>query len=334
MNKPATFVRVCGTLGIILATTVSDGARAAEDPANYPSHAIRMVVPFAPGGASDFVARVLQPRLSALIGHQVVVENRAGAAGNIGMDAAARAQPDGYTIFLGNVGTISINPTLFRDLRVKPEKDFDPVSLVADTPGILIANMKFPPNTVKEFVDYAKQNPGKVNFASPGSGSLNRLEMELFRKNIGLDMVHIPFKGGAGPAVTDLLGGHVEVMFTTISSAISHVKAGKLKAYAVTTRERVPSLPDVPTMIEAGYSNHVTSSWQGILVPAKTPKAIIDKLYSAVTKAVEDPDIRSRMLEGGVLAVSSKSPEEFAAYILTESKRWGDAVKETGAQPD
>jgi len=203
-------------LAVLLAAVLATSLAAAPTQAQgaYPNQPIRVVVPFAPGGASDFVARLIQPGMSQFLGQQIVIENRAGAAGNVGMDVAARAAPDGYTIFLGNVGTISINPSLFPDITVKPEKDFIPVSIVADTPGILIANPKFPPNNAKELVDYAKARQGKINFASPGSGSLNRLEMEIFRMNAGLDMNHVPYKGGAGPAVTDIIGGHVELMFT------------------------------------------------------------------------------------------------------------------------
>src|SRR5262245_17275910 len=225
---------------------------AAQDAAKYPTQPIRVIVPFAPGGASDFVARLIQPGMTQFLGQQVVVENRAGAAGNVGMDVAARAAPDGYTIFLGNVGTISINPSMFPDLTVKPEKDFIPVSIVADTPGLMIANPNFPPKSAKEMVDYVKARPGKVNFASPGSGSLNRLEMETFALNSGLEMTHIPYKGGAGPAVADVMGGHVEVMFSTISSAINHVREGRLKALGVTTKGRVPSLPNVASLVEQG----------------------------------------------------------------------------------
>jgi tripartite-type tricarboxylate transporter receptor subunit TctC len=320
--------------GTALAASWSLAAQA-QGAGNYPNQPIRMIVPFAPGGASDFAARLLQPGMSQFLGQQIVVDNRAGAAGNVGMDVAARAAPDGYTVFLGNVGTISINPTLFEgSLTLKPEKDFAPVTLVAETPGLLIANEKFPPNSVKEFVDYVKKNPGKVNYASPGSGSLNRLEMEVFRKAAGLDMTHIPYKGGAGPATADVMGGHVEVMFVTISSAISFVKAGRLKAYAVTTRERVPSLPDVPTMIESGYPESVSSSWQGLLVPAGTPRPIIDKLYAAVTQAMTDKTVRDRMSEAGVFPITSKSPEDFKAYLDAENAKWSRVVKETGAQPD
>jgi tripartite-type tricarboxylate transporter receptor subunit TctC len=301
---------------------------------DWPKQPIRMIVPFAPGGASDFAARLLQPKLSELLGQQIVVENRAGGAGNVGLDVAARAAPDGYTIFLGNVGTVSINPSLFPDLRVKPQTDFIPISIVADTPGILIANPSFPPNNAKEFVEYVKKNPGKVNFASPGTGSLNRLEMELFKANAGLDMNHIPYKGGAGPAVADVMGGHVETMFVTISSAINHVKGGKLKALGVSTKARVPGLPDVPTMVEQGFPENVSSSWQGILVPAGTPKPVVDKLHAAIVEAMKDPTIRSRIEQAGVIPVSSATPEEFADYIAKDSAKWDRVIKATGAKPD
>ena len=327
---------IAAVLGGVAVSTGWLGPAHAQGAGNYPNQPIRMVVPFAPGGASDFAARLLQPGMSQHLGQQVVVENRAGAAGNVGMDVAARAAPDGYTIFLGNVGTISINPSLFgKELTVRPEKDFAPVTLVAETPGLMIANPKFPPNSVKELVDYVKKNPGKVNYASPGSGSLNRLEFELFRKAAGgLDMTHIPYKGGAGPATADIIGGHVEVMFVTISSAINHVKGGRLKALAVTTKERVPSLPDVPTMLELGFPDNVSSSWQGVLVPAGTPRPVIDKIFAAVQHAMSDQKVRERMTEAGVFPVTSKSPEEFKTYLDAEAAKWSKVVKDTGAQPD
>ncbi len=323
-------------LGALLAAALTAGlaAVAAQAQGAYPNQPIRIVVPFAPGGASDFVARLIQPGLSQALGQQIVIENRAGAAGNVGMDVAARAAPDGYTIFLGNVGTISINPSLFPDITVKPEKDFIPVSIVADTPGILIANPKFPPNNAKELVTYAKANQGKINFASPGSGSLNRLEMEIFRLNAGLDMNHVPYKGGAGPAVTDIIGGHVELMFTTISSAIQHVKGGRLKALGVTTKERVPALPDVPTMLEQGFPANVSSSWQGVLVPAGTPRPVVEKIHAALVRAVSDDTVKGRMADAGVIATTNKSPEEFKAYLEADAKKWSDVIKKTGAKPE
>jgi len=327
-----TATKIVGAL--FAAATAGLAAVGAQAQGAYPNQPIRIVVPFAPGGASDFVARLIQPGLSQALGQQIVIENRAGAAGNVGMDVAARAAPDGYTIYLGNVGTISINPSLFPDLTVKPEKDFIPVSIVADTPGILIANPKFPPNNAKELVTYAKANQGKINFASPGSGSLNRLEMEIFRLNAGLDMNHVPYKGGAGPAVTDIIGGHVELMFTTISSAIQHVKGGRLKALGVTTKERVPALPDVPTMLEQGFPANVSSSWQGVLVPAGTPRPVVEKIHAALVRAVSDDTVKGRMADAGVIATTNKSPEEFKAYLEADAKKWSDVIKKTGAKPE
>ena len=223
---------------------------------------------------------------------------------------------------------------MFSDLTVNPAKDFIPVSIVADTPGILIANPSFPPNNAKEMVEYVKKNPGKVNFASPGSGSLNRLEMETFARNAGLEMTHVPYKGGAGPAVADVMGGHVEVMFSTISSAINHVRGGRLKALGVTSKERIPSVPDVPTLTEQGFPGNQSSSWQGILVPAGTPRPIVEKLHAAILKAVANPDVQKRMDESGSAAVSSASPEEFKAYITADSAKWAEVIKVTGAKPE
>lgn len=316
-------------LAVGLATPLPASAQS-----DYPNKPITLIVPFAPGGASDFAARLLQPRLSDILGQQIVIENRDGAAGNVGMDFAARAKPDGYTLFLGNVGTVSINPSLFSSLRVKPLQDFIPISIVADTPGLLIANPQFPPNNVKELVEYVKARPGQVNFASPGTGSVNRLEMEAFRREAGLDMNHVPYKGGAGPATADVMGGHVSLMFVTISSGINHVKGGRLKALGVSTKERVPQLPDVATMTEQGFPKSVSSSWQGILAPAGTPQPIIDKLHAAIVEAMKDPTIKARMAEAGVSAVSSPSPADFKAYIQADADKWGAVIKDIGAKAD
>jgi tripartite-type tricarboxylate transporter receptor subunit TctC len=325
---------MAGGLLCLLALFGAAEAGAAEDPANYPTKPIRVIVPFSPGGASDFAIRLLQNELSQSLGQQVVIDNRPGAAGNIGMELAARAAPDGYTLFFGNVGTVSINPHFFPDLTVAPDRDFEPVSLAAETPGILVASAKFPPNSVKEMIAYVKARPGQINFASGGISTLNRLEMELFRRTAGLEMTHVPYKGGAGQAVGDLLGGHVDVMFVTISSAAEHVKSGALKAFAVTTRNRVASLPDVPTMLELGYPENVSSSWQGLFAVAGTPQPIVAKLHAAVVQAMADPKVRKLMIEGGMLPTTSQSPEAFKTYLAAESAKWKRVVKETGAKPE
>jgi tripartite-type tricarboxylate transporter receptor subunit TctC len=322
---------IATVLSIVAATIASAEA---QDASSYPNQPVKVIVPFAPGGASDFAARVIQPKLGAVLGQQIIIENRAGAAGNVGMDVAARAAPDGYTLYLGNIGTVALNPHVFKDLRVKPLQDFIPVSILADMPSLLVANPKFAPSTVKELIDYAKANPGKVNFASPGSGSMDRLEMEFLRKRAGIDMTHVPYKGGAGPAAADVVGGHVEIMFGTIASTMPHVKGGRLKALAVTSTQRVAAIPDVPTIGEAGFPDAVASSWQGILVPTGTPKPIVDKLHAAIVQTMADPDIVKRYEEIGAKAVSSKSPEEFLAYIRDDGKKWEIIIKETNATPD
>ena len=300
----------------------------------YPNRPIRMIVPFAPGGASDFVARIITPKLSELLGAQIVVENRPGASGNIAMEAAARAPADGYTIFLGNIGTIAINPAIFPNLAVNPAQDFAAISLVADVPSILVANPDVPVSSVAELVTLAKAKPGEFNFASPGSSTLNRLEMEQFMRLAKLKLVHIPYKGGAGPAVMGLLGGETQVMFVTLSSAISFVQAGKLKPLGITTTKRIDALPQVPTLAEAGYPEMVSSSWQGVFVPAGTPRPIVDKLHAALLTALASPEIRQRFAGGGVNVVSSRTPEEFMYFIGSEIARWGKVAKESGATID
>src|SRR5436190_1408325 len=239
-----------------------------------------MIIPFAPGGASDFVGRIMQPKMGELLGQPIVVENKPGAAGNIGAEAAAKSTPDGYTMFLGNVGSIAINPGVYPKLSIAPTKDFIAVGQVVDVPSILILHPAMPVATVKELVEYAKANQGKLNYASPGSGSLDRLEMELFRKMNGLDMVHVPYKGGAGPATAGLMGGETHLMFATAASAMPGIKAGRLKPLAVTSTQRIESLPNVPTVQEEGYPDLAASSWQGIFVPAGTPREVVDKLFS------------------------------------------------------
>src|SRR5438094_9905513 len=233
----------------------------------YTSRPIRMRLPFAPGVASDFVGRLMQPRLGELLGQPIVVENRAGASGNIGVEAAARSAPDGYTLFLGNIGTIAVNPAVFTMLPVNPLADLAAVTQVVDVPSVLVANGAFSAGSVKELVALAKASPGKLNYGSPVRGSGDRLEMELLRIAEGLDMVHVPYKGGAGPAVAGLMGGETHVMFTTAASAIGQVRGGKLKLLAVTSPRRMEQAPSAPTMVESGYPDFVTGPWAGVFVP-------------------------------------------------------------------
>jgi len=300
----------------------------------WPAKPVRMIVPFAPGGASDFVARMLAPKLGDALGQQVIVENKPGASGNIGMEFAAKSAPDGYTVYLGNIGTIAINPAVFQGLAIDPQKDFIAVSLVAETPSILVTHPSVAAATAADLVKLAKARPGELNYGSPGSSTLNRLEMERFMHANGIRIVHVPYKGGAGPAVTGLIGGDTQVMFITLSSALGFVNAGRLKALGITTVKRIDALPQVPTMAEQGFGDMVSSSWQGVFVPAGTPRAIVDKLHAALLDVLSAPDLQKRFEAGGAYVVTSRTPEEFAAYVAAEGQRWGRVAKESGATID
>jgi tripartite-type tricarboxylate transporter receptor subunit TctC len=302
--------------------------------AQYPQKPVRMIIPFAPGGASDFVGRIMQPKLNELLGQPIVVENKPGAAGNIGAEAAAKSAPDGYTIFLGNVGSVAINPGVYPKLSIAPTKDFIAVNQVVDVPSALIVHPTLPVSSIREIVEYAKANPGKLNYASPGSGSLDRLEMELLRKLEKLDMVHVPYKGGAGPATAGLMGGETHLMFATAASAMPGIKAGRLKPIAVTSAKRIEQIPNVPTVHEAGYPDLAASSWQGIFVPAGTSREIVDKLFSVTQQVMKDPEVISRLKNGGAEAITSESPAAFAKYVAAETERWARIAREAGATPD
>ena len=302
----------------------------------YPDRPIRIIVPFAPGGSSDFVARILAPPLAEALGQAVVIENRAGAAGNVGMEAAARAAPDGYTVFLGNIGTLAINPAVFaRTLRLDPQKEFAPIGLVATAPDVLVVRPELPVRTVAEFVTYARANPGKLNYGTPGAGSVNRLEMELLREAAGgLDMVHVPYVGGAGQAVTAAISGDVQCMFVTMPSVIGQVQAGRLRALAVTISGRVPALPEVPTMQEAGFPGFVAGSWQGLVMPTGTPAAIISRWATMAREVMGRPEVQQRLRASGTEPEISASPAEFASYIEAETRRWGAVVRRVNATAD
>lgn len=301
---------------------------------DYPSRPIQIIVPFAPGGATDIAARLLQPGLEQALGQQLVIENKSGAAGNIGMELAARAAPDGYMLFFGNIGTVAINPTFYPNLKVKPERDFVPISRVSDTPGIFIARPDFPASSLKEMAAYVKAHAGKVNYAAAGISTLNTLEMMQFEKLAGLKMTQVPYKGGAGPAIVDLMGGHVDLMCVTYSAAAPYVQARKLKAFAVTTEKRLDSMPNVPTVAELGFPESVSSSWQGLFAVAGTPKPIVEKLHAAAARALADPKVREHMVAAGMLPNPSASPEEFTAYIAAETAKWSKIVQDVGAKPE
>ena len=272
----------------------------------------------------------MQPRLGEELGQQVVIDNRAGAAGNIGVEVAARANPDGYTLLLGNIGTMAINPSLYLKFPIKPVNDLIGITQVVDVPGSLVVHPSLPVNNVKELVDYAKANQGKLNFGSPGTGSANQLEMEFFMRATGIKMTHIPYKGGAGPAAIALLGNEVQLMFVTLSSSITFVKQGRLRALGVVAPKRIAAVPDVPTMVENGFPTMTIGSWQGVFVPKGAPRDVVKQLYAAVIKTMDDATVKKRLGDGGVEVVVSKSPEAFGAFVKAENERWAKVIKEAG----
>ena len=303
------------------------GAAYAQD---YPTKPVRLVVPFAPGGASDLVARIISPGVIKELGQQVVVDNRGGASGNIGVEVVARAAADGYTVLLGNIGTMAINPSLFPKFQVKPMRDLIAVTQVVDVPTALVVHSSVPVKTVKEFIEYAKGRPGKLNFGTAGAGSNGRLEMEIFMRQAGIELVHVPYKGGAGAAAIALLSGEVQCSFQTLSSVMAHVNAGKLRVLGVAAAKRVGALPDVPIMSEAGFASMKSGSWQGIYVPAGTPRPIVDKLFAAFTKVLGDAEVTKRLNDNGAEVVTSTSPEEFAGFMKAENEKWGQVLKQVG----
>ncbi len=304
---------------------------AAQAPA-YPTKAIRLVVPFPPGGATDILARNVAQKLSETWGQSVVVDNRPGAGGNIGSELVAKAAPDGYTLEMGTVGTHAINASLYSKMPYDHVKDFAPIILVAGVPNVLVVNPSLPVNSVQELIAYAKANPGKLNFASSGPGTSIHLSGELFKVMAGVQMTHVPYKGSA-PALQDLLGGQVQLMFDNLPPSLPQIKGGKLRALAVTSLTRAPALPDVPTIAESGLPGFEASSWFGILAPAGTPPAIIAKVNAEVAKWLASPEGKEKLVAIGANAAGG-SPEDFARHIQVETAKWAKVVKESGAKVD
>jgi tripartite-type tricarboxylate transporter receptor subunit TctC len=306
-------------------------AAAAAQAQDYPTRPVRMVVPFGPGGASDFIARILQPKFADALGQQIVIDNRSGADGRIGVEVAARAGADGHTVLLGNVGSTAINPAVYPSFPVKPLKDFIPITLVSDVPGALAIHPSIPGTTIKEFIAYAKTRPGQLNYGSTGSSSAQRLAFEFFQSKAGIRLQHIPYKGGAGASTIALLANEVSATMLTTASFLPHIKSGRLKVIAVVSPKRVPQLPEVATMIESGFPELTLGSWQGLFVPTGTPRAIVNKLFTVTIKALAEPDVVERYNLGGALILTSKSPEDFAAFMKTQSDFWTKLVKDMGA---
>jgi tripartite-type tricarboxylate transporter receptor subunit TctC len=298
----------------------------------YPNHAIRLVVPFPAGGTTDILARAAAQKLTEALGQSVVVDNRPGAGGNIGAELVAKAAPDGYTLLMGTVGTHAINPSLYAKMPYDHVKDFVPIVLVAGVPNVLVVNPSLPINSVADLIKLAKAKPGTINFASSGSGTSIHLSGELFKTMAGVDMTHVPYKGSA-PALTDVMGGQVQIMFDNLPSSLALIKSGKLRAVAVTSLQRAPALPDVPTIAESGLPGFEASSWFGILAPAGTPAPIVAKINAEVNKWLQSPEAKEQLLAQGAAAAGG-SPEQFVAHIRAETDKWAKVVKASGAKVD
>lgn len=315
-------------IAAVLTVALTDVALAQS----YPNKPLRIMVPFPPGGSTDVMARSLAAELTKSLGQPVVVENKAGANGNIGSAEVAKAPADGYTLLLSGVGTNAINHSLYPTMPYDSLRDFEHITLLAEGPNVLIVNPTFAAKTVPELVAMAKAQPGKLNYGSNGNGSSGRLAMEMLRQATGIDMVHVPYKGG-GPAMQALLAGEIPMLFTNQDAALPQVKAGKVRAIGVASEKRNPAYPDVPTVAEQGITGFSAVSWFGLSAPAKTPPDIVNKLQAEAVKAINQPDFRAR-LEGNGFVVVGSTPEQFRAFVASENAKWGKAVKASGATVD
>src|SRR5881227_2175297 len=299
---------------------------------NYPNRAITLVIPFAPGGSTSIVGRGIADKMSELLGEKVVVDNRPGAGGTVGTKAVARSEPDGYTLVLGYTGTLAIGPSLYKNVGYDPRKDFAPIGLIGNAPNSLVVHPSFPAKTIGELIAYAKATPGKVNFGSAGAGTVSHITGEYFAASAGIKLVHIPYKG-TGPALTDLLGGHIPMAFAPIPASHANVSAGKLRALAVTSTIRSSLMPDVPTMIEAGLPGFDASLYYGLAAPAGTPRPIIDRLNKALREALASDEVKRQLTQDGT-EITPGTPEDYAAFIDKDEKKWSELVKASGVEQE
>lgn len=307
-------------LALLIAVAVAAGAIQAQ---NYPTKPLRVIVPFAPGGSTDVIARVVSSKMAEGFGQQIVIDNRPGAASSLGTEAAARATPDGYTLLMGTPG-LAINPSLYAGVNFNPVRDFNPIILMASVPLTIVVHPSLPVHNVRQLVTLAKSRPGALNYASNGSST--HLTAELFMQRAGISVVHVPYKGSA-PATNDLIAGHVQLAVDNILSALPHVKVGKLRALAVTSAERAPSAPQIPTLAESGFAGFDASSWFGLLAPTNTPKDIIAQLNARAQKALQSSDVREKLANIGADVVGG-TPEQFVTFIAAEYERWARLIKE------
>jgi tripartite-type tricarboxylate transporter receptor subunit TctC len=316
-------------IAAVLCCIVAQGSGAAE-PA-YPSRPLRFIVPVPPGGGSDFFARTIGMKLSEAVGQPVIIDNRSGASGNLGTELAAKSAPDGYTIIIVTVGLATLD-ALFKKLPFDPIRDFAPITLIAAVPHLLVVNPKVPAKSVKELIALAKASPGKLNYASAGVGTPFHLAPELFKVQTGTNIVHIPYKGG-GPAITDVIGGQVDLAFGNLLAVLPHAKAGTLRALGVTTAKRSPAAPDIPTIAEAGVPGYDFAAWFGILTAAGTPRPIVAKLNSEIVRILESAETKERLTNSGA-EVTTSTPDAFAGFLKSETVKWTKVLKEAGIKAE
>src|SRR5512143_893217 len=321
-----TFLVVAGVVAVALAAGTSPAA------ADYPDQPIRLVVPFPAGGGADNLARMIMPRVAQALGVPIVIENKPGAGGNVGAEFVARAAPDGYTLLYGTNGTHAINETLYGNLRFDPVADFAPVSRMTQIAAMLIVYPELPVNSVSDLIKYAQAHPNKLNFASAGNGTTSHLAGELFKTMAGIDIVHVPYRGGAA-AATDLMAGQVQMMIDVMPNAYPLAKGGKVRGLAVSTARRFPGAPDIPTIAESGLPGFDVSAWDAIFAPAGTPPQVIEKLNAAIRQALEQPALREQTLGAGAVAAPG-SPEDLARFVGSEGEKWAKAVRASGAKVD
>ncbi len=315
---------------IVLALALA--ASAAAQAQTWPAKPIKVIIPFVAGGSSDIVGRAIASKYQELLGQPGIVENKPGANGAIAAEFVAKSEPDGYTILVGSIGVFSINAALFKDLRYNPVRDFAPITLAVTTPNVLITKPELPANSMKELVAFAKQNPGKLSYCSSGTGSSDHLTGELWKQGSGLFAVHVPYRGGAG-CQTDIMGNQVDLSFQNLGAVTNYIKGKRMKALAVTSATRHPQLPDVPTVVEAGFPSLVVTSWQAAAAPARTPKEVVAKLHDATVRALRSPEVAERMKQIGFDVVAS-SPEEFGKFMQDEVVRWTAVVNKGSIKPD
>jgi tripartite-type tricarboxylate transporter receptor subunit TctC len=306
---------------------------AAQD--SYPSRTVRIVVPYAPGGATDIIARIVGQRLTEALGQTFLVENRPGASGNLALESVAKAPADGYTLLVGNVSTNAINESTFaHTLQIKPSRDLVGIAKLVEIPHIIAANAALPVNTLADLLAEAKRSPGKINYASAGLGSYPHLDMERFQKAAGIELTHIPYKGGAGQMVPSLIAGETSIAFINLSSTLPHVKSGRIKALATAAPRRLGELPDVPTLAELGYAGIGTNAWQGMFAPAATPRPVIDRIYGAVAAVLSRPETKESLGKQMMSVELSPSPQEFTELVRRETNDWAEFLRTASIKID